>query len=189
MPRDIDPIILHLCETLLTTFSVTAALQVWCELRGLGSGDLYSDIKAESGAQALPPLGIDLLKPTGTETVRHRAITLKRGDVPLLDADNWYIPDRLPLHARVLLDTTDTPFGKALEGTLQNRETFSTLLPPHVMARFGDRTRIRQTILGADPAVPVLTIRGIVTVDTVPVSFVEERIRPELAEASASADY
>lgn len=185
MAQDIDPIILHLCETLLTTFSVTAALQVWCEVRGLGDGDLYSDVKPESGSLDLPPLGIDLLKPTGEETVRHRAITLKRGDVPLLDADNWYIPDRLPLHARVLLETTDTPFGKALDGTLQNRETFSTLLPPHIMARFNGRTRIRQTIMGADPDVPVLTIRGIVTVDTVPVSFVEERIRPELAAASA----
>jgi len=35
--------------------------------------------------------------------------------------------------------------------------------------------------------VPILTVRGIVMVDTVPVSFVEERIRPELAELSVDA--
>ncbi len=185
MNTKLDPIILHLCETLLTTFSVTAALQVWCEVRGLGEGDLFADIHPESGQLDLPSLGVDLLKPRSDETVRHRAITLTRGDVPLLDADNWYIPDRLPLQARILLDTTDTPFGKALEGTLQNRETFSAVLPPHIMDRFNGRTRIRQTVMEAGEGVPVLTVRGIVTVDTVPVSFVEERIRPELAELSA----
>lgn len=185
MGREYDHIILHLCEVLLTTFSVTAALQVWCEVRGIGEGDLFSDIKPESGQKALPPLGGELLKPKADEAVRHRAITLTRGDVPLLDADNWYIPDRLPLRARVLLDTTDTPFGAALAGTLQNRETFSTLLPPHIMERFNGRDRIRQTILSADPNVPIISVRGIVTVDSVPVSFVEERLRPELARASA----
>ena len=184
MSREFDSVVLHLCETLLTTFSFTAALQVWCEVRGLGEGDLFSDIHADSGKLDLPPLGVGILEPHADETVRHRAITLTRGDVPLLDADNWYIPDRLPVHARVLLDTTDTPFGKALEGTLQNRETFQALLPPHIMARFNGRDRIRQTRMSGDPDVPVLTVRGIVTVDTVPVSFVEERIRPELVERS-----
>lgn len=188
MGKEYDSIILHLCETLLTTFSVTAALQVWCEVRGLGEGDLFSDVKPESGKLDLPPLGRDLLRPKDEEPVRHRAITLTRGDVPLLDADNWYMPSRLPIRAQVLLDTTDTPFGAALAGTLQNRETFSALLPPHIKARFGGRDKIRQTIMSADPNVPILTVRGIVTVDTVPVSFVEERIRPELIEASAGSD-
>lgn len=185
MPSNYDAIALHLCETLLTTFSVTAALQVWCEIRGLGQGDLHSEIKAESGTLDLPPLGVDLLKPISGESVRHRAITLKRGDIPLLDADNWYIPDRLPLHARVLLETTDTPFGKALEGTLQNRETFSAVLPSHIMDRLSGRKRIWKTVLSGDENVAILTVRGIVTVDTVPVSFVEERIRTELAMISA----
>ena len=184
MSTDFDATVLHLCETLLTTFSFTAALQVWCEVRNLGEGDLYSVIHDTADKPDLPQVGADILKPRGDETVRHRAITLTRGDVPLLDADNWYIPDRLPVRARMLLDTTDTPFGKALEGSLQNRETFQTLLPPHIMARFGGRTRIRETRLRADPGVPVLTARGIVTVDTVPVSFVEERIRPELIARS-----
>lgn len=186
MDKSFDPIVLHMCETLLTTFSVTAALQVWCEIRGLGEGDLYADIKPESGGTELPKLGRDLLKPAGGEVVRHRAITLKRGDVPLLDADNWYTPERLPLRARVLLETTDTPFGVALAGTLQNRETFSASLPPHIMERFNGRTKVRQILMQGDPNVPVLTIRGIVTVDTVPVSFVEERIRPELVALSAA---
>ncbi|RMD94635.1 MAG: hypothetical protein D6811_02405 [Alphaproteobacteria bacterium] len=185
MDREFDAVILHLCETLLTTFSVTAALQVWCEVRDLGTGMLRSEVRPQSGQLALPALGQELLKPKPEETVRHRAITLMRGELPLLDADNWYIPERLPLRARLLLETTDTPFGTALEGTLQNRETFSALLPPHIMARFNGRDRIRQTLMSGDPEVPVLTVRGVVTVDTVPVSFVEERLRPELVRASA----
>ncbi len=186
MDPKVAPVILHLCETLLTTFSVTAALQVWCEMRGLGEGDLFADLHADSGKLDLPPLGVNMLLPKQGETIRHRSITLMRGDVPLLDADNWYIPDRLPEHARVLLETTDTPFGKALEGTIQNRETFSMLLPPYVREKFPGRDRIRDTVLHADAEVPVLTIRGIVTVDTIPVSFVEERLRPELAEMTAA---
>lgn len=187
MSKDFDAVVLHLCETLLTTFSFTAALQVWCEVRGLGAGDLFSDIHADSGKRELPPMGVEVLEPRADEHVRHRAITLTRGDVPLLDADNWYIPDRLPVRARMLLETTDTPFGAALAGTLQNRETFQALLPPHIMARFNGRTRIRETRMSADADVPVLTARGIVTVDTVPVSFVEERIRPELIDRSIAA--
>lgn len=187
MDSKYEPVILHLCETLLTTFSVTAALQVWCELRGLGHGNLFADLHENSGQLELPPLGVNMLLPKEGETIRHRSITLQRGDVPLHDADNWYIPDRLPEHARVLLETTDTPFGKALEGTMQNRDTFSMLLPPHVRTRLSERDRIRGTILHSDETVPVLTIRGVVTVDTVPVSFVEERLRPELIEASFAA--
>lgn len=187
MSQDFDAVVLHLCETLLTTFSFTAALQVWCELRGLGSGNLYSVVQEGSGNAALPATGVDVLQPREGEHVRHRAITLTRGDIPLLDADNWYIPDRLPVRARMLLDTTDTPFGAALAGSLQNRETFEALLPPHIMARFGGRTHIRETRMAGDPEVPVMTARGIVTLDTVPVSFVEERIRPELVERTIAA--
>lgn len=98
MDAKVEPVILHLCETLLTTFSVTAALQVWCEMRGLGSGDLYADLHDNSGDLELPPLGVNMLLPKEGEVIRHRAITLMRGDVPLLDADNWYIPNLSLIH-------------------------------------------------------------------------------------------
>jgi chorismate-pyruvate lyase len=174
----------QLAEILLTTFSATAALQVWCELRGLGQGDLFSDLKPVEAAP-LPTIGIDSLSPDEFEPVRYRAITLTRGDLPLLDADNWYLPGRLPQRAQDLLETTDTPFGLALAGTLQNRRTFSLVVPPKVRALFGKRDHLRGTrIEVAD--VPVLTLRGVVTIGATPVSYVEEHIRPELIRASVN---
>ncbi|GEM_PF-2788251 len=184
---DYDQVILHLCETLLTTFSVTAALQVWCEVRDIGEGELRADLHESSGSRELPLQGVEWLKPQEDETVRHRFITLRRGDAPLLDADNWYIHERLPAEAQHLLDDTDTPFGRALAGTLQNRETPSAHLPSRIMKRFRGREQIRNTRMYANPTVPVLTVRGLVTIDTIPVSYVEERIRTELIERSAKA--
>lgn len=172
----------QLAEILLTTFSATAALQVWCELRGLGQGALFSDLKPVEPVP-LPPVGVDSLSPGASEPVLYRAITLTRGDLPLLDADNWYLPGRLPKRAQDILETTDTPFGLALAGTLQNRRTFCLVVPPNVRALLGDRDHVRDTrIEVAD--VPVLTLRGVVTIGATPVSYVEEHIRPELIRAS-----
>jgi hypothetical protein len=64
----------------------------------------------------MPPSAeaIAVLRVRSDETTRDRGIALMRGEIGLLDADNWYIPRRLPKNVNELLETTDIPFGAAL---------------------------------------------------------------------------
>jgi hypothetical protein len=52
---------------------------------------------------------------TPTEPVRYRSVQLECGAVVLSEADNWYLPSRLTPEMNKLLDSTDTPFGKAVQ--------------------------------------------------------------------------
>jgi hypothetical protein len=62
---------------------------------------------------------------TASDTVRYRKVKLLCGDVVLSEADNWYVPGRLTPEINKLLDTTDTPFGKAVQPLHFRRHTVS----------------------------------------------------------------
>ena len=145
--------------------SVTAAMTEWCAARGIGQVPLRSHVHLR--ADAVDPLTEAALLLRPHEPVFFRRITLMAGSVPLLDADNWFVPTRLPESAVALLLETDTPFGTALAPGRQTRKTVRIFVPPGV----GDLGR------GAEerPDVPLLTLRGVAELDGRPVSFVEER--------------
>jgi hypothetical protein len=46
------------------------------------------------------------------------------GDRLLSEADNWYVPSRLTPAMNTALETTDTPFGKAVQELKPYRRTF-----------------------------------------------------------------
>ena len=46
----------------------------------------------------------------------------------LSEAENWYVPSRLTAQMNRLLVTTDTPFGKAVQGLEPYRQTFDVRL-------------------------------------------------------------
>jgi hypothetical protein len=47
------------------------------------------------------------------------------GTVVLSEADNWYVPGRLTPEMNNVLDTTNTPFGKAVQALHFQRHTIS----------------------------------------------------------------
>jgi hypothetical protein len=49
----------------------------------------------------------------------------------LSEADNWYVPGRLTPEMNKLLDTTDTPFGRAVQTLHFKRRTLSSKLLWH----------------------------------------------------------
>ena len=53
-----------------------------------------------------------------------RSVSLKRGDVVLSDAENWFIPQRLPGSMREALASTPTPFGAVIAPLHPRRRTF-----------------------------------------------------------------
>ena len=62
------------------------------------------------------------------EPLGYRRVRLKCGDKVLSEADNWYVPGRLTPEMNDALETTDTPFGKAVAALHFRRHTLSAQL-------------------------------------------------------------
>ncbi|MBL1255271.1 hypothetical protein [Methylocystis sp. Sn-Cys] len=100
--------------SLLASRSATMTLERWCADHKMA---LEPKIVATrvSGADKPPSdetrqrLRVDLSEP-----VKYRRVQLSCGAHVLSDADNWYVPGRLSQDMNRTLETTDTPFGKAV---------------------------------------------------------------------------
>jgi hypothetical protein len=113
---------------LLSHDSATLTLEHWCDLHRLASPARI--VAARVTGMDKPPspeqrrdLGVG-----PTEPVRYRRVRLTCGAVVLSEADNWYVPGRLTPAMNKLLDTTDTPFGKAVQALQFRRHTLSSTL-------------------------------------------------------------
>jgi hypothetical protein len=110
---------------LLSHDSATLTLERWCADHRLASSPR---IVAERipGADK-PPTEEQRreLAVTPTDPVRYRRVRLLCGNAVLSEADNWYVPGRLTPDMNKLLDTTDTPFGRAVQALHFQRHTLS----------------------------------------------------------------
>jgi hypothetical protein len=110
---------------LLSHDSATLTLERWC-----------ADHRLADPARIVAERMHDVVKPA-TEEVRaaldvkpdeplgYRRVRLKCGDRVLSEADNWYVPARLTPEMDHTLETTDTPFGKAVADLHFRRHTLS----------------------------------------------------------------
>ncbi len=57
--------------------------------------------------------------------MKYRRVELACGQRILSEADNWYVPTRLSPEINAILETTDTPFGRAVRDLKPIRETFA----------------------------------------------------------------
>jgi chorismate-pyruvate lyase len=100
--------------SLLASRSATSTLEKWCA---------DHKMSAEPKIVARRVSGVD--KPPSEETrrrlevgaeepVKYRRVQLACGEHVLSEADNWYVPGRLSDEMNRALDTTETPFGKAI---------------------------------------------------------------------------
>jgi chorismate-pyruvate lyase len=123
---------LTLLETLnselLSHDSATATLEHWCEAHTLASP---ASIVADRIAAGDDPPSSEQrreLAVTAGEPVRHRRVRLRCGSLVLSEADNWYVPSRLTPEMNRVLDTTDVPFGRAVQALHFQRHTQSSTL-------------------------------------------------------------
>jgi len=123
---------LALLETLnadlLSHDSATLTLERWCANHRLADPAL---IVAERAMDVVKPATADVraaldVKPD--EPLGYRRVKLKCGDHVLSEADNWYAPARLSPEMNKALETTDTPFGKAVAALHFRRHTLSAEL-------------------------------------------------------------
>ncbi len=113
---------------LLSHDSATLTLDQWCDSHHLASP---ARIVAErvTGADKVPTAEQrQLLGVSEGEPIRYRRVRLRCGGHVLSEADNWYLPSRLTPEMNRLLDTTDTPFGRAVQALNFQRRTLSAKL-------------------------------------------------------------
>ncbi len=111
--------------SLLTSHSATATLEQWCADHKFGSDPT---IRAKFVGGADKPLSDEQrqrLQIGRDEPVKYRRVELACGQRVLSEADNWYVPTRLSPEINAILETTDTPFGRAVRDLKPIRETFA----------------------------------------------------------------
>ena len=112
---------------LLAAASATATLEKWCADHRMASpakiiARRMTASEQEPGQEASPETRRRLKAENG-ETIRHRHVQLMCGAHILSEADNWYVPARLPAEANLMLEAGDTPFGKAIQSLHASRRT------------------------------------------------------------------
>lgn len=113
---------------LLSHDSATLTLERWCDSHRLASparivAERVPGVNQPPSERQRRELGV-----TATDPVRYRRVRLRCGAVLLSEADNWYVPARLTPDMNRLLETTDTPFGRAVQALHFQRHTISARL-------------------------------------------------------------
>ena len=109
---------------LLASRSATLTLERWCREHHLAENPAIVASVIQSEPKAATAEQRQRLQVTPDEEIRYRHVRLRCGAVVLSEADNWYVPSRLTPEMNRLLETTDTPFGKAVQPLEPYRRTF-----------------------------------------------------------------
>ncbi len=116
-------VVQSLNAALLASRSATATLEGWCAAHRMAEAprlvarlDRGVDKPASPETRKRLAVGSD-------EPVRYRRVRLACGDHVLSEADNWYVPARLTPEMNRVLETTDTPFGRAVAALGTTRQT------------------------------------------------------------------
>jgi hypothetical protein len=176
-PADVAALVRQLSDHLLQTSTATRALHAWCAARSLSTGPIT--VVKQTPAQ--PPYpddeALDELRPEQQERIGYRRVRLVRGALVLSEADNWFMPDRLPPEVREVLETTDVPFGTAIAQLQPWRRTS--------FVRFADLSGAPATVAEDRPAMTILEHRAVVLDrNHRPLSVVCERYRAALLGGS-----
>jgi len=110
---------------LLAHDSATLTLERWCADHRLADpARIVAERARDADKPATPEVRAALnVKPD--EPLGYRRVRLKCGEHVLSEADNWYVPSRLTPDMNHVLDTTDTPFGKAVAALHFRRHTLA----------------------------------------------------------------
>ena len=123
-------------EELLATRSATRTLERWCAEHRLGGTDEVKIVARpircrDKRATAEQRRRLEV---AATEEIRYRRVQLVCGTRVLSEACNWYVPSRLMADINQLLETSDTPFGKAVLGLRPYRKVVAANVVPWWMA-------------------------------------------------------
>jgi chorismate-pyruvate lyase len=108
---------------ILAASSATRTLEQWCGDHHMAAvpqivAVRLPDVRKEPSSEQLQRLGV-----RDPSELQYRRVELRCGAHVLSKADNWYVPARLTPEINALLETTDTPFGKAVQSLRPYRRT------------------------------------------------------------------
>ena len=99
-PAETAALVRELSDHLLRASTATEALRTWCAARGLSAGPITA-VKQDTDQRRYPDDDtLEGLRPKRHERVAYRCVRLVRGLVVLSEADNWFVPERLPPEVR-----------------------------------------------------------------------------------------
>jgi hypothetical protein len=106
--------------------SATAALQLWCDKRGIAPGatiavEFVRDADAVAPADIHATLGVGADQPLG-----YRHVKLTCGPHVLSEAHNWYVPARLSPEMNRQLAEGQVPFGRIAASLNFTREPIAS---------------------------------------------------------------
>ena len=112
---------------ILASRSATFTLEKWCADHHLSGAAEPRIVARQVDAKARPaaPEQRQRLDVGPTDEVKVRHVQLLCGERVFSEADNWYVPARLTAEMNRLLETTTTPFGKAVQDLHPYRRTFA----------------------------------------------------------------
>ena len=111
---------------LLSHDSATVTLERWCGAHQLASPARVSAERVRGVDKPPTEIQRQRLRVTPSDEIRYRRVRLRCGPVVLSEADNWYVPARLTAEMNRLLESTDTPFGRAVQPLHFQRHTISS---------------------------------------------------------------
>jgi chorismate-pyruvate lyase len=124
--------ILALLQTLsadiLAGSSATRSLEQWCGEHRMAADPKIVAIRVPGAGKEPSAEQLQRLDVRDASEVRYRRVELRCGAHVLSVADNWYVPGRLTADMNALLDTTDTPFGKAVQPLHPYRRTIAATM-------------------------------------------------------------
>jgi chorismate-pyruvate lyase len=109
---------------ILGSRSATVTLENWCRQHRLAEEPRILARPVTGVSKAPTAEQRQRLEVTEQDEVKYRRVQLHCGTQVLSEADNWYVPSRLTPEMNRLLETTDTPFGRAVESHQPYRRTF-----------------------------------------------------------------
>jgi chorismate-pyruvate lyase len=113
---------------LLAHDSATLTLERWCADHRLADPARIIAERVHGVDQPATPDVRAALDVKSDEPLGYRRVRLKCGERVLSEADNWYVQSRLTPDMNHVLDTTDTPFGKAVAALHFRRHTLAAEL-------------------------------------------------------------
>lgn len=125
---EILALIQTLNASLLASRSATATLEKWCADHRMAADPKIIAQRAVGAEKEPDEETRQRLGVTPGEMVKYRRVALSCGGHILSEADNWYVPGRLTAEMNRTLETTDTPFGKAVAPLQPFRRTIAMTL-------------------------------------------------------------
>ena len=174
----------ELVQHFRTHATATDALTAWCatHLQQRATAivvRVLADAEADHASYSGP------LVISQSERLRYRKVQLRWGDTTVSEAENWYLPDRLPQLMRTRLLTDFAPFGEVVRDLRPDRQLVAMYSPDDLQsANLGPKPAMQRPdeVEGFSPLESfILHIRAVmVTATGVFIADLREHYRQEL---------